>query len=135
MTYTMTNEQADWYSGVTLEATMAPVIDVLRKVTGASWHADHTGGGCFWLVAYLTDALWEGPYVALTSAEGPLAGDDTVHDVEYGGGGWLLGVYDGRTEDHSPNDDGEYEYIGPLDTEELPLRAAELLDRLREEIA
>jgi hypothetical protein len=131
---TMTPEEADWYSGATLERSMAPVLDVLCEATGANWCAEHTGGGCFWLVTYLTDEVWEGPYVALTAAEGPLAGDETVDDVEHDGGGWMLGVYDGRTEDHSPNDDGEFEYIGPLATEELPLRAKELIDRLRKEM-
>jgi hypothetical protein len=127
---TISPEASDWYSGATLERSLAPALDVLRTVTEVAWSAEHTGAGCFWIVHYLTDALWEGPYLVLTSAEGPLAGDDTVHDIEYGGGGWMFIEYDGRTDDHSPNGDGDYTYHGPYATEEMPLRARDLIDQL-----
>ena len=124
----MSKEAADWYSGTVLADTMAGFIETLSTVTEENWTPDHTGGGCFWIACYLSDELWNGIYLAVTGSEGPLLGDDTVANVEQNEDGWIIGVYDGTDYDQCV-----IRCDGPYATEELPLKARDLIHQLRKE--
>lgn len=125
-----------WYSGAFLAHNLRGVLSVLQRVTGSTWEAAHTGGGCFWLASppYVDD---ETPYAQLVVTAWPdvLDGSETVADVEEGGG-WLLTALpvghggDGpgdlsRTWPDDPFDHG-------LGTEELPVAVGEAVVWLAE---
>lgn len=130
-----------WYSGAFLESKMAGVIEVLEYATGSPWEAEHTGGGCFWLITHLDhgpdghdwgEACWDGSgrlehcrVLIATSPDGPLAGDDTVADLDTHEG-WMIGAYDRAIDDNL--EDGEYSE--PLLTEEVPMVARKMAEQL-----
>lgn len=104
----------------TLDKNMAGVIETLSTTTSLNWHVDHSGGGCYWIIAYLTDDV-EGPFLAVTDNDGPLTANQTVDDVD-AAGGWLIGYYPTGF-----GGDDEAEYIDNVATETLPLRVHEKL--------
>lgn len=94
-----------WYSGAVLAANMADTITELNTATGLDWKPEHTGGGCFWLTAQRN-----GVAVAIVTADGPFAGDDTI-DAVTESGGWMIGAYDLEGD---PLHDGEADDIAGI---------------------
>ncbi len=114
-----------WYSGAYLANNLRGVLSVLERVTGTSWEAAHTGGGCFWLASppYVDDETAHAQLV-VTAWPDVLDGSETVTDVEEGGG-WILSALpfgqegnDSRTWPDNPSERG-------LGTEELPIAVGE----------
>ena len=84
-----------WYTGQFLAEAMRPVITVLEAATGTPWHAEHTGGGCFWLCTrpFGTDDDYTTPVIIATAFPDVLGGSDTPQSIREESG-WLVGAYE-----------------------------------------
>ena len=123
-----------WYSGALLAKNLRGTIDVLEKVTGVHWYAEHTGGGCAALVARIDgghhyDQVDDCPHIMVTKWPDVMSLDDTVATIEQDG--WYVGAYADYWAGDEPVGAWPADPAGTygLHTEELPMivRQAQLM--------
>lgn len=117
-----------WYGGALLAHNMRPVIAVLEAATGTKWHAEHTGGGCFWLRSYRDTDAADGdddtaPYLVITAHGDVLSGDDTPEQCR---NAWTVGTY--PTGWAGQGEDGQF--LDPVADETLPVIVRDLMRTL-----
>ena len=72
-----------YYAGAPLEKAFAAELVDFARVTDSDWHAEHTGGGCFWLHTVVF-----GGHLTLTTWPEVMSCSDTPATIEEHG--WFL---------------------------------------------